>query len=126
MRLGYFSESEEGVAELNRRGFFKGLFGLAIVAAVGKPEVVKASPVKEDIASAMKEQARVQRELLLDLATYGTVAFELKPGRLNRFKGEILKHAVPSELLMVNGSKIQFSETTYVARRYIPYGKRQS
>lgn len=112
------------MAELSRRGFFKGLFGLALVAAVGKPEVATATvpPV-----SGLAIQMRERQKLLLDLATYGTVAIELTPGRINRFKGEILKHAVPFEMITSHGwrriSGYERFDGTYIARRYLPYGK---
>lgn len=39
----------------------------------------------------------------------------LKPGQINRYKGEILAHAVPVEVL-------GRSQDTYLARRWRPYG----
>lgn len=51
--------------------------------------------------------------------------FALTPGRINRFKGEILKHAVPMECLARAGRQVDFpanASDTYVARRFIPYG----
>lgn len=51
--------------------------------------------------------------------------FALTTGRLNKFKGQILKHAVPQETLARTGRQVQFpknSSDTYVARRFIPYG----
>lgn len=51
--------------------------------------------------------------------------FALTPGRINRFKGEILKHAVPFECLSRVGRQVpmpQNSSDTYVARRFLPYG----
>jgi len=51
--------------------------------------------------------------------------FALTPGRINRFKGQILKHAVPQECLSKSGRQVKFpknSSDTYVARRWIPYG----
>lgn len=51
--------------------------------------------------------------------------FALTPGRINKFKGEILKHAVPNEVLGKGGRQVKFpknSSDTYVARRFLPYG----
>lgn len=51
--------------------------------------------------------------------------FALTPGRLNKYKGQILKHAVPLEVLNKAGRQVRFpknSSDTYVARRYLPYG----
>ena len=51
--------------------------------------------------------------------------FSLTPGRLNKFKGEILAHAVPLEVLSKGGRQVQMpknSSDTYVARRFLPYG----
>lgn len=49
----------------------------------------------------------------------------LSPGRINRFKGEILKHAVVQERLAKGGRQVKMpknSSDTYVARRWVPYG----
>jgi N4-gp56 family major capsid protein len=51
--------------------------------------------------------------------------FALTPGRINKFKGQILKHAVPLEILSKAGRQVKMpknSSDTYVARRYLPYG----
>jgi len=51
--------------------------------------------------------------------------FGLTPGRLNKFKGQILAHAVPMEVLGRGGRQVQFPRNqsdTYVARRWLPYG----
>jgi len=51
--------------------------------------------------------------------------FALTPGRINKFKGQILKHAVPQETLGKVGRQVPMPKNqsdTYVARRYIPYG----
>ena len=51
--------------------------------------------------------------------------FGLSAGRLNRFRGQILKHAVPQECLSRAGRQVSFPENnsdTYVARRWLPYG----
>lgn len=51
--------------------------------------------------------------------------FNLTAGRLNKFKGQILKHAVPQECLSRAGRQVDFpknSSDTYVARRFLPYG----
>jgi N4-gp56 family major capsid protein len=52
-------------------------------------------------------------------------SFNLTPGRINRYKGEILAHAVPLEVLGKTGRQIpmpRHSSDTYVARRWLPYG----
>ena len=52
-------------------------------------------------------------------------SFGLTQGRINKFKGEILKHAVPQECLSRAGRQVKFAKNnsdTYVARRWIPYG----
>jgi N4-gp56 family major capsid protein len=51
--------------------------------------------------------------------------FSTQSGRLNRFSGEILKHAVPQETLAKGGRQVKFprnSSDTYVSRRWLPYG----
>ena len=51
--------------------------------------------------------------------------FSLTPGRINKFKGEILAHAVPMEVLGRAGRQIPMPKNnsdTYVARRWLPYG----
>lgn len=55
----------------------------------------------------------------------GMQTFTLTPGRINKFKGQILKHAVPVEVLAKGGRQVKFPKNnsdTYVARRWIPYG----
>lgn len=52
-------------------------------------------------------------------------SFSLSPGRINRFKGRILKAAEPRECLSRGGRQVRFdknSSDTYVARRWVPYG----
>src|SRR5258708_11282535 len=49
----------------------------------------------------------------------------LPAGRINKYKGEILKHAVPMEVLGKPGRQIPMprnNSDTYVARRWLPYG----
>lgn len=51
--------------------------------------------------------------------------FALTPGRINKFKGQILRHAVPVEVLAKGGRQVKFPKNnsdTYVARRWVPYG----
>lgn len=52
--------------------------------------------------------------------------FTLTPGRINKYKGEILGHATPTEVLSRQGRQIrklpQNQSDTYVARRFLPYG----
>jgi N4-gp56 family major capsid protein len=51
--------------------------------------------------------------------------FSLTPGRINKFKGQILAHAVPFEVLGRTGRQIPMPKNqsdTYVARRWLPYG----
>lgn len=51
--------------------------------------------------------------------------FALTPGRINKFKGQILKHAVPLEVLSKAGRQVKMPKNmsdTYVARRWLPYG----
>lgn len=51
--------------------------------------------------------------------------FALSQGRIAKFKGQILKHAVPLECLARAGRQVNFPENnsdTYVARRWLPYG----
>jgi len=52
-------------------------------------------------------------------------SFSLTPGRINKYKGEILAHAVPLEVLGKTGRQIPMprnNSDTYVARRWLPYG----
>ena len=54
-----------------------------------------------------------------------TQTFGLTAGRINKFKGEILAHAVPQECLSRQGRQVQMPRNmsdTYVARRFLPYG----
>jgi len=49
----------------------------------------------------------------------------MTPARIGRFKGEILSHAVPQEVLGRTGRQIPMPKNnsdTYVARRWLPYG----
>ena len=51
--------------------------------------------------------------------------YSLSPQRLAKYKGQILKHAVPQEVLSKAGRTVKFPKNnsdTYVARRYVPYG----
>lgn len=51
--------------------------------------------------------------------------FSLTAGRINKFKGQILSHAVPMEVLGRTGRQIPMPKNnsdTYVARRWLPYG----
>jgi N4-gp56 family major capsid protein len=55
--------------------------------------------------------------------------FGLSQGRYNKYKGEILFHAVPLEVLSKAGRQVKFPKNnsdTYVARRWIPYGATSS
>lgn len=55
----------------------------------------------------------------------GAQNFALTPGRINKFKGQILKHAVPLEVLAKGGRQVSFPKNnsdTYSARRWVPYG----
>ena len=56
----------------------------------------------------------------MTMQTYG-----LSQGRISKFKGEILAHAKPYEVLAKAGRQVQMpknSSDTYVARRFLPYG----
>jgi N4-gp56 family major capsid protein len=58
-----------------------------------------------------------------------TQTFALTAGRINKFKGEILKHAKPYEVLSKVGRQVQMPQNnsdTYVARRFLPYGATSS
>jgi len=51
--------------------------------------------------------------------------FGLTPGRINKFKGQIMRHAVPMECLSKGGRQVKMPKNnsdTYVSRRWIPYG----
>lgn len=51
--------------------------------------------------------------------------FGLTPARLNKYKGQILSHAVPQEVLSRQGRQVEMpkgNSDTYVARRFLPYG----
>ena len=55
----------------------------------------------------------------------GMQTFALDPARLGKFKGEILKHAVPVEVLAKVGRQVKMPRNvsdTYVGRRWLPYG----
>lgn len=56
-------------------------------------------------------------------------SFALTPGRLNKYKGQILSHAVPMEVLSRQGRQVDMPKgqsDTYVARRFLPYGATSS
>ena len=49
--------------------------------------------------------------------------YALTPARIDKFKGEILKHAVPQETLCRMGRQVRMpknSSKTYIARRFLP------
>jgi len=51
--------------------------------------------------------------------------YALQTGRLEKFSGQILKHAMVTECLTRGGRQVQMpknSSKTYVARRFVPYG----
>lgn len=51
--------------------------------------------------------------------------FGLTPGRINKYKGEILSHAVPLEVLSKGGRQVKMPKNqsdTYVGRRFLPFG----
>lgn len=51
--------------------------------------------------------------------------FSQNSPRIGKFKGEILAHAVPVEVLAKGGKQVKFPKNnsdTYVARRWLPYG----
>src|SRR3972149_3272680 len=51
--------------------------------------------------------------------------FALTPGRMNKYKGQILSHAVPMEVHGKAGPQVRFPKNnsdTYVARRWLPHG----
>ena len=55
----------------------------------------------------------------------GMQTFALTQGRINKFKGEILKHAKPYECLIKVGRQVPMpanNSDTYVARKFLPYG----
>jgi N4-gp56 family major capsid protein len=52
-------------------------------------------------------------------------SYGLVPQRLGKFKGAILAHAQPGEMLGKQGRQVSYPKNnsdTYVARRYLPYG----
>ena len=54
-----------------------------------------------------------------------TMQYGTAQARIDKFKGEILKHAVPLEVLGRSGRQIRMpsnSSKTYIARRWLPYG----
>jgi N4-gp56 family major capsid protein len=55
--------------------------------------------------------------------------FALTPGRLNKYKGQILSHAVPVEVLSRQGRQVEMPRNqgdTYISRRFLPYGASSS
>lgn len=51
--------------------------------------------------------------------------YALTQGRINKYKGEILAHAVPMEVLGRQGRQVKMPKNmsdTYVARRWLPFG----
>lgn len=56
----------------------------------------------------------------MTMQTYG-----LSAGRINKFKGQILAHAVPQECISRAGRQVSMppnESETYIARRWLPYG----
>jgi len=50
---------------------------------------------------------------------------DLLPARIAKFKGEIIKHAIPMEIMAPLGRQVQIpqnSSDTYIVRRILPYG----
>lgn len=55
--------------------------------------------------------------------------YAMTPARIDRFKGKILKYAVPMEVLSKGGMQVEMPKNnskTYIARRWIPYGASSS
>jgi N4-gp56 family major capsid protein len=55
--------------------------------------------------------------------------FALTPGRLNKYKGQILSHAVPVEVLSRQGRQVEMPKNqsdVYISRRFLPYGATSS
>lgn len=55
----------------------------------------------------------------------GTQTYGLSAQRIGKYKGEILSHAVPVEILGREGRQVRMPKNnsdTYVARRFLPYG----
>ena len=55
--------------------------------------------------------------------------YQLTPARIGRFKGAILAHAKPFEVLAKAGRQVQMPQNnsdTYVARKFLPYGATSS
>jgi len=55
--------------------------------------------------------------------------YALRPGRLEKFSGQILKHAMVTECLTRGGRQVELpknSSKTYLSRRFIPYGSTTS
>ena len=51
--------------------------------------------------------------------------FATSPARIGKAKGQILRHAIPKEVLNRGGRHVEFPKNnsdTYVARRFLPYG----
>lgn len=51
--------------------------------------------------------------------------FGLSPARIAKFKGQILSHAIPQEVICRGGRQVRYERNnsdTYVARRWLPYG----
>lgn len=51
--------------------------------------------------------------------------FNLTPGRIAKFKGQILRHAIPVEVLGIVGQQVQMPQNvsdTIVFRRWLPFG----
>lgn len=103
------------MAELNRRGFFKGLLGLAAAFALPAPSIVKADEIVplEPIVELLPKQ----------IFTH-SFGLGLTPEWLNRYKGEILQHTAPIDIFMTHGRQVKMPKNRYISRRYIPYGKR--
>lgn len=94
---------------MNRRGF---LFG-GTTTLLAAPAIVRVA----SLMSLSVLPGSDWPDVLEFLAEPATVEFTLSAARINRFKGLILRHAVPLEVLGRSGRTLPVIE-----RRWLPYG----
>lgn len=109
--------------DLSRRGFFKGvaaLFAGAVAAQLPSCSTGGMTPAVAAVPTPPKVTRATLRTIRSDLNK--NVVGWLHPGRINKYKGEILAHAVPQEMLTATKIKRRNAQADgYVVRRMLPY-----
>lgn len=105
---------------LSRRGFFKGVAALFAGAVAAQLPSCTTGPAPLAVA----------KEPIVEVVKERRVARWLHPGSINKYKGDILAHAVPTELLTatrivekqkVAQTSIDRIQREFVTQRWLPY-----